>query len=279
MVILDEKKVKIGDEDTVARMLPRIEARSVGPFVLIDHMGPVEVDNMVVLPHPHIGISTLTFLYEGASIHRDTMGAKQEIHPGEVNLMVSGSGCAHSERSLQTNQQMHGLQIWLALPEDQQDTDPAFFHIGKDQLPGWQQAGADFKLVLGEILGQKSPVPNHGEGYMLDVQTQTTTTLQAAEFTHEQHGVYVLNGSVKIDGNVINTLQMGLLEPESSTSIEISADTHVVFFGGKALAKRRHMWWNFVHTEREAIEKAKDRWRNQQFGQVAEETDFVPLPE
>ena len=183
-MIIEERSASIGNF-LVGRLLPFREKRMVGPFIFIDHMGPVKMserENFDVLPHPHIGLSTLTFLFEGSIMHRDTLGNEIEIKPGAVNWMTAGKGIVHSERTPEylrhSEKHMHGLQIWVALPKDLEQMDPEFFHIDSSQIPSWTEDDIDFKLIAGEVMGKKSAVPVYSKLYMLEIKSRKRQTVK-----------------------------------------------------------------------------------------------------
>ncbi len=206
-LIIEERAASIG-KFMVGRLLPFRQKRMVGPFIYIDHMGPVKLnerENFDVLPHPHIGLSTLTFLFEGSIMHRDTLGNEIEIKPGAVNWMTAGKGIVHSERTPKylrhSELYMHGLQIWVALPKKLEQMNPEFFHIDKDQIPQWKEGALDVKLVAGEAFGRKSPVPIYSKLYMLEIRSTSKESVNIGEHLYGESGLYILEGSIESDGH------------------------------------------------------------------------------
>ncbi len=286
--ILEEKAADIGNF-LVGRLLPFREKSAVGPFVFIDHMGPTclqEFQNFDVPPHPHIGLSTLTYLFEGSIFHRDSMGNAIEIKPGEVNWMTAGKGVVHSERTPEylrnSLQFLHGFQIWIALPKNLEQSEPSFFHIDKDQIPHWEENGIDFKLIAGELTDRKSPVPVHSPLYFLEIKTKEAQKINIGEKLFGEVGMYVLDGTVKIEGNDYGSKQLLIAKNASLCEFETNGETTLYLFGGEPFDEERFMFWNFVNSDKEIIENAKKNWREQNletFPKVpGDEEEFVPFP-
>ena len=287
-LILEEKAADIGNF-LVGRLLPFKEKRAVGPFVFIDHMGPTclkEYQNFDVPPHPHIGLSTLTYLFEGSIFHRDSMGNAVEIKPGEVNWMTAGKGVVHSERTpdyLRNSPQfLHGFQIWIGLPKALEQSDPSFFHIDKDQIPVWEENGIKFKLIAGEFTDKKSPVPVHSPLYFLEIKTKEAQKINIGEMLFGEVGMYVLDGTVKIEGNDYGSKQLLIAKNASLCEFETNGETTLYLFGGEPFEEERLMFWNFVNSDKEILEAAKKNWREQNldaFPKVpGDEEEFVPFP-
>lgn len=287
-LILEEKAADIGNF-LVGRLLPFKEKRAVGPFVFIDHMGPTclkEYQNFDVPPHPHIGLSTLTYLFEGSIFHRDSMGNTMEIKPGEVNWMTAGKGVVHSERTpdyLRNSPQfLHGFQIWIGLPKALEQSDPSFFHIDKDQIPVWEENGIKFKLIAGELTDKKSPVPVHSPLYFLEIKTKEPQKINIGEMLFGEVGMYVLDGTVKIEGNDYGSKQLLIAKNASLCEFETNGETTLYLFGGEPFEEERLMFWNFVNSDKEILEAAKKNWREQNldaFPKVpGDEEEFVPFP-
>jgi len=286
--ILEEKAADIGNF-LVGRLLPFREKSAVGPFVFIDHMGPtclLEFQNFDVPPHPHIGLSTLTYLFEGSIFHRDSMGNAIEIKPGEVNWMTAGKGVVHSERTPEylrnSLQFLHGFQIWIALPKNLEQSEPSFFHIDKDQIPHWEENGIDFKLIAGELTDRKSPVPVHSPLYFLEIKTKEAQKINIGEKLFGEVGMYVLDGTVKIEGNDYGSKQLLIAKNASLCEFETNGETTLYLFGGEPFEEERFMFWNFVNSDKEIIENAKKNWLEQNleaFPKVlGDEEEFVPFP-
>ena len=269
---------------SVRRVLPAPLARSVGPFVFFDEMGPARFDpghGINVRPHPHIGLSTVTYLFEGEILHRDSLGFVQPISPGAVNLMTAGKGIVHSERTrdelIEQGQALHGIQVWMALPEALQEVDPAFVHYPSTCLPRLSQEGCALTVVIGSYADRESPVRVHAETLYMDVQLEQDTVL-ALEPVVEQRAVYVVNGSLGVGEQTIETGVMATLKTGVTVPLRARSDCHCVVIGGAPIAPR-HMWWNFVHTSKAAIEDAKDRWQRGEFAAVPDDPEFIPLPD
>jgi redox-sensitive bicupin YhaK (pirin superfamily) len=284
-LIIEERASNIGNF-MVGRLLPFREKRMVGPFIFIDHMGPVKMNerqNFDVLPHPHIGLSTLTFLFEGSIMHRDSIGSEVEIKPGEVNLMTAGKGIVHSERTpdylRHSDKKMHGLQIWIALPKDLEEMQPEFHHISQADIPTWNEDEVDFKLIAGEAFGKKSPVPVYSKLYMLEIVSKTRQMLNIGHELYGETGLYILEGSVELEGNTFLPKQIIIAKESSLCEFIIAANTTVYIFGGETFPEERFIDWNFVSSSKETIRQAKQNWENQTFDKIkGDDTEFVPYP-
>ncbi|MFN3918533.1 MAG: pirin family protein [Flavobacteriales bacterium] len=283
-LIIEERAAHIGDF-LVGRLLPFRQKRAVGPFVFIDHMGPAELtaeQNLDVAPHPHIGLSTLTYLIEGAVMHRDSIGTEIEITPGAINWMTAGKGVVHSERTpdylRQTTKRLHGLQIWVALPKDFEEIDPSFVQVTKEEIPQWEKEGVNYKLLAGEVFGYKSPVPVYSPLYLIEIKSTKVCKLTLGDELFGESAMYILEGGVKIDGNCFGPKQILVANNSKLCEFEVDANTTVYIFGGEAFPQERFIYWNFVASDKKLIEKAKMRWVNQEFAKVSGETEFVPLP-
>lgn len=284
-LIIEERAADIGNF-IVGRLLPFRQKRSVGPFVFIDHMGPAylkDYQNLDVPPHPHIGLSTLTYLFEGAIMHRDSIGTELEIQPGAVNWMTAGKGVVHSERTPEylrhSEKQLHGLQIWVALPKFLEEIEPSFSHIPADQIPKWVQNGAHFKLIAGEALGKKSPVPVHSPLYFIEIKSLKTQKITIGKELYGESALYILEGSITSDNRTFESKQILIAKESSLCEFEISANTTVYIFGGQPFAEERFINWNFVSSSKELLSKAIDDWKHNRFPEVKGEMDFVPYPE
>ena len=287
-LIIEEKAVSIGNF-LVGRLLPFRQKRAVGPFLFIDHMGPAcleEHQNLDVPPHPHIGLSTLTYLFDGAIFHRDSMGNAIEIKPGEVNWMTAGKGVVHSERTpeyLRTKDKfLHGLQIWIGLPKELEQCEPAFSHFDKEEIPVWEENGVTYKLIAGELKDIKSPVPVHSRLYFVEIKTKSAQTVTIGDQLFGEVGMYVLNGSVKIDNTDYSSKQLLIAQNASLCAFETNGETTLYLFGGEPFDEERFMYWNFVNSDKAILEKAKENWENQNpeaFPKIPDDDkEFVPLP-
>jgi redox-sensitive bicupin YhaK (pirin superfamily) len=284
-LIIEERSASIGNF-MVGRLLPFREKRAVGPFVFIDHMGPADLkagEGLDVPPHPHIGLSTLTFLFEGSIIHRDSLGTELEIEPGAVNWMTAGSGIAHSERTSSEKRKqasrLHGLQIWVALPKADENCAPSFTHVSKDQIPSWTENGVNFKLIAGEALGKKSPVPVYSKLFLIEIKSEKRATINLGHQLFGESALYILEGSVHSEEHEFGSKQLLVAKSGSLCEFEIEANTTVYIFGGEPFPEERFIDWNFVSSDKNRIEKAKENWTLQNFPKVPGETEYVPLPQ
>lgn len=283
-LIIEERAADIGNF-MVGRLLPFRQKRAVGPFVFIDHMGPAKLkdhENLDVPPHPHIGLSTLTYLFEGAIMHRDSLGNEVEITPGAVNWMTAGKGVVHSERTPQNLRNfekiLHGLQIWVGLPKSLEADEPDFSHIKAENIPQWTANGLHFKLIAGEIFGRKSPVPVHSPLYFLEIKSKEAQTVNIGESLFGESALYILEGNIINDGNQYDPRQILVAKDSKLCSFEMGENTTVYIFGGEAFPEERFIHWNFVSSDKSKIEQAKADWIDQKFPKVPGETEFVPYP-
>ncbi|RYB97104.1 pirin family protein [Ciceribacter ferrooxidans] len=271
----------------VRRALPSAKRRLVGPFIFFDRMGPAVLkagEALDVRPHPHIGLSTVTYLFDGEIKHRDSLGTTLVIRPGDVNLMTAGRGIVHSERTPENLRgsplSISGLQTWIALPDEKEEIDPAFAHTGRDAMPVFDDRGASGRVVIGSLSGMTSPVGVFSDTLYVDL-----ALVPGASFPfdagHEERAAYVLSGEVEIAGDIFGADQLLVFRPGDAITLKGGVDgCHVMLFGGAALASPRHVWWNFVSSSKERIEKAKEEWRTGRFDIVpGDEDEFVPLPE
>lgn len=284
-LIIEERAADIGNF-LVGRLLPFRQKRAVGPFVFIDHMGPAKLSdhqNLDVGPHPHIGLSTLTYLFEGAIMHRDSIGSMVEIQPGAVNWMTSGKGVVHSERTPEylrhSEKSLHGLQIWVALPKELEEMEPSFTHIEANEIPEWTENGVHYKLVAGEAFGKKSPVPVYSPLYFLEIKTKEAATISIGDQLFGESALYILEGSIKEGEETFGPKQILIAKNTELCSFEMAENSTVYIFGGEAFPEERFIFWNFVSSRKERIEEAKKAWIEQTFPKIEGETGFVPLPE
>jgi redox-sensitive bicupin YhaK (pirin superfamily) len=284
-LIIEERAVTIG-KFMVGRLLPFRQKRMVGPFIYIDHMGPVELsstEHFDIGPHPHIGLSTLTFLLEGSIMHRDSIGTVQEIKPGEVNWMTAGKGIAHSERTpdylRNTTKRMHGLQIWVALPKHLEQMNPQFTHVKKEDIPTWQdENGVQYRLVAGKLCERQSPVPVHSALYMLEVKSATWQQIDLSNMLYGEAGLYILQGSITTDEHTYGERQILVAHNASLCNFTIEAGGQLYIFGGEPFAEERHIDWNFVSSDKEHIAAAKAKWQEGTFAHIEGEHDAIPYP-
>lgn len=269
----------------VRRILPFSKRRSVGSFVFVDEMGPVEIVNnqsLDVLAHPHIGLATVTYLFSGKMTHRDSLGSVQVIEPGEVNWMSAGKGIVHSERVSDANnpvgEKLLGLQTWVALPESLEESAPTFAHHSSAEFPVIENEGARMKVILGEIFNEKSPVAAVSNPLYVECDLQKNSYLKIPK-NIEERSLYILSGQLEIDGQTFEAGNMIVFTAGKEAEIKSVGNTKFMIMGGDRLEKPRFMWWNFVSTSQELIEKAKEDWRKGNFEAIPNETGFVPLPE
>jgi redox-sensitive bicupin YhaK (pirin superfamily) len=282
--VIQPKSRDIGGFE-VRRVLPSAKRRMIGPFVFFDQMGPAALPKgkgIDVRPHPHIGLSTLTWLIEGEIMHRDSVGSVQAIRPGEVNWMTAGSGIAHSERTPDAlrprGHRLYGIQTWLALPKAQEETAPRFEHHKADALPRIEGDGIAATLIAGTGWGKRSPVGVFTETLYADVRLGNGATLTIPA-EHEERGIYVLAGGVEIAGERFGPGIMLALRPGGPIDVTAEAATHLMVLGGEPADGPRHIWWNFVSSSAERIEQAKADWKAGRFAKVGGDDEFIPLPE
>lgn len=281
-----EPKIKdIGAFD-VRRALPAIEARTVGPFIFFDQMGPAVLGEgrvVDVRPHPHIGLATLTWMIDGVIMHRDSLGSAEEIKPGEVNLMTAGRGIVHSERTpdrlRNKRHSVFGVQCWLALPEDHQETDPVFQHFDADAMPVHEADGVRAVLIMGQAWGLSSPVETFADAFCAEVRMEGGAKLDIPVEIAER-AVYILDGSLTIAGETYSSGRMVVLAPSCRATVSADQNALVMVIGGAPLDGPRHLYWNFASTSKERIERAKADWREGRFDTVpGDEDEFIPLPD
>jgi redox-sensitive bicupin YhaK (pirin superfamily) len=275
----------LGGGFTVRRLLPAARQRSVGPFIFFDHFGPVtEVPeaNHDVRPHPHIGLATVTYLFEGAMMHKDSIGSEQVIEPGAINWMSAGRGIAHSERrpsALKSSSYVnHGLQLWTALPVEHEESDPTFAHTPAGDIPEISAQGAPVRVLVGQAFGAKSPVATLSPTLYIDVQLQAGQTFELPPLAPEM-ALYPVQGQVLVDGTVAAANTMAVLSPEGNRVQAVNGPARFAVVGGEPLDAPRHMWWNFVSSRKERIVEAANQWEAGGFDAIAGEQEFIPLPE
>jgi redox-sensitive bicupin YhaK (pirin superfamily) len=276
----------LGGGFKVRRLLPQADRRAVGPFVFFDHFGPIDVEpdaNHDVRPHPHIGLATLTYLFEGAIMHRDSTGVVQRIEPGAVNLMTAGRGIVHSERTpkdlLGQPHRSHGLQLWIALPEALEASAPSFQHVPAASIPQVRLAAATAHIVVGSAFGATSPVHMHSPtvAVILDFDVASGSAVELPPLASEL-ALYATDHPFEVDGEKVDEFSLAIVAPGSTPKIAAPRGGRVVVVGGEPLG-HRFLSWNFVASRRELILEAEDRWRAQRFERIPGETEFIPLPE
>jgi len=279
-VILSPRVADLGGF-SVRRLLPTAKRKMVGPWIFFDEMGPAAFpagEGINVLPHPHIGIATVTYLFEGEILHRDSVGSYQPIRPGDINLMVAGSGIAHSERErpeiTAKDHRLHGLQLWLALPESHEETDPAFHHYPGDQIPAIDIDGVPVRVMIGSAYGVSSPVRQFSDTLYLEATLKAGQTLELPEAT--ERAVYVASGALRAHGSELPAHSMTVFSRGSGVEVTATEETRIAVIGGEPLGKR-FIEWNFVSSTRARIEKAKEDWSAGRFAKVVgDEEAFIP---
>ncbi len=268
----------------VRRLLPDAKRRSVGPFVFLDHMGPHAFpagEGIDVRPHPHIGLSTLTWLWDGALMHRDSVGSVQVIRPGDVNWMTAGRGIVHSERTPDVERalghRIEGLQTWLAMPEDQAEAAPSFQHVPAAEVPTLQRGGVDIAIVAGHAFGLRSPVRTCVDTLYASLSFPAGSSV-VLDAEHEERAIYPLEDGLRIGDQPLAARQLHVLQDREPLLMSAAAPVRAMLLGGAPVGARV-LWWNFVATSRDRIERAKSDWAGQRFGTVPGEPDFIPLPE
>ena len=270
---------------SVRRVLPAPGQHMVGSFIFFDHMGPADFapgTGIDVRPHPHIGLATVTYLFEGALLHRDSLGMVQEIEPGAVNWMTAGRGIVHSERTgpalRAAGHRIHGIQSWVALPREAEETEPSFRHSPAGELPDFTVEDAALRIVAGNAFGRTSPVEVLAPTLYVDARLPAGGALTLPD-EHEERAVYVAEGRARLGDATLEAGQMAVLEPGAAPRLAALADLRVMLLGGAAADGPRHIWWNLVSSSPERIERAKRDWAEGRFPQVPGETGFIPLPE
>ena len=285
MKILRSHAKDLGGGLQVSRVLPGHPHQMVGPFIFFDQMGPMTAapgQNVDVRPHPHIGLATVTWLFEGEMIHRDSLGAVQPIALGDVNWMTAGRGIVHSERGdpalRKSARRMYGIQSWVALPKAHEDAEPAFSHHPAASLPKIRMPGVQMRLIAGDAFGEKSPVATSSRMFYLAAELEAGAVL-ALPPEHEERGVYLVQGDVLVSGISLPEKNLASLPEGPAIEIKAREQSRVMLLGGEKMDGPRHIWWNFVASSKDKIEQAKQRWREQRFAPVPGETEFIPLPE
>ena len=269
---------------TVERVLPSRVKRSVGPFVFLDRMGPASLDpgrGMDVLPHPHIGLAAVTYLFDGEIVHRDSIGSRQAITAGAINWMTAGSGIAHSERTpLEVRQRasrVDGIQLWVALPHEHEESAPGFEHHPAETMPSIDEDGVRIRLLAGSTRGASAPARTLSPLFYMEAKVPAGKSLPLPD-DHEERAAYVINGLVSCGADRIDLGRMAVFARGTHPTLHAETDALIMLLGGTPLGAR-HMWWNFVSSSPDRIEQAKSDWLNQRFAKVAgDENEFVALP-
>jgi redox-sensitive bicupin YhaK (pirin superfamily) len=270
---------------TVRRILPSAGLQMVGPFIFYDHMGPASFapgHGIDVRPHPHIGLATVTYLFEGALTHRDSLGCVQVIEPGAVNWMTAGRGIVHSERTgpalRASGHRIHGIQSWVALPREHEEAEPAFRHHAADSLPEFRRDDATVRIIAGTAFGRRSPVEVFAPTLYVDVRLNAGGRM-TLPCEYAERAVHVVTGAARLDGSGLQAGAMAVLEAGIDARLEASADSRIMLLGGDPMDGPRHIWWNLVSSSTDRIEQARRDWKEGRFPAVPGETEFIPLPE
>lgn len=286
-IILLPRSADLGDGLTVRRALPSSERRMVGPFIFFDQIGPATLrrgKGLDVRPHPHIGLATITYLFSGEILHRDSLGYVQPIRPGEINWMIAGRGIVHSERTppeLRSGESsLSGIQTWIALPTHHEETEPGFLHHEAAELPVLEDQDKCVRLITGSLFGAHSPVKTFSEMFYAEVTLAPGATLSIPN-EHEERGAYLLEGAVEIlpIADRFDSGRLVVFKPGRIVTLRAtSSPARLMLLGGETMDGPRHIWWNFVSSSRERIEQAKEDWRNGRYGSVPNDHEFIPLP-
>jgi len=284
ITVLDSRLHDLGGF-SVRRVIPQRSVRHVGPFVFFDHIGPADFpagQGIDVRPHPHIGLATVTYLFAGALRHRDSLDNDQTIRPGDVNWMTAGRGIVHSERTPDAEraagQHMHGIQIWVALPRDFEETEPSFHHHAAADLPQFEIGGVRLRLIVGDAFVRHSPVRTFSPMFYLAADFAANTRFELPA-EHEERAVYATDAVLDVCGVSVNPGQIALLPAGNPFEIGTGSATRALILGGAPLDGERHLWWNFVSSSPERIERAKADWVEGRFGRVRGDDEFIPLPD
>ncbi len=280
------RSADLGDGFFVRRALPSAQSRMVGPFIFFDHFGPAEFRSgkgLDVRPHPHIGLATVTYLFDGEIMHRDSLGTAVPIRPGEVNWMTAGRGIVHSERTGAERRvigdHLHGLQMWVALPAASEEMAPGFAHHATEEFPLVQDNSKTVRIVVGKLYGAHSPVATTSDTIFADVVLKAGMTLPL-DADHEERAIYLIDGEIDISGDRFEPGRLLVFRPGDRITVTAVTDAHFAIVGGAAMDGPRHIWWNFVSSRKERIEQAKADWKAGHFNKVpGDEIEFIPLPD
>ena len=282
--LLIEPRITDLGEFSVRRALPDQRRQRIGPFVFFDHMGPADFppgSGVNVRAHPHIGLATITYLFAGEILHRDSLGCVQPIRPGEVNWMTAGKGIVHSEKVteeiLAAGQHLHGIQTWVGLPIESEEIEPRFEHYAAEEIPALQQDGIEIRVVVGSAYGVTSPVRTESDTLYVELKVDTGASIVLPDA--EELGFYVIDGSVEVREQTVGAGIMAVVQRGATTTLTAATPAHVMLCGGATLAGERIVWWNFVSSSPDRLERAKRDWREGRFAAVPGETEFIPLPD
>lgn len=285
MIVLKGVPHDLGGGFVVNRILPHAGRRTIGPFVFLDYFGPADFapgKGIDVRPHPHIGLATVTYLFEGSQIHRDSLGSVQTIEPGDVNWMTAGRGIVHSERTgpdvRERGHRLHGIQSWVGLPTADEDVAPSFQNVREASLPSFARDGVRLRLVVGRAFGLTSPVKVFSDIFYADATLDPGATL-ALRDDHLERAALVVEGTIRINGLLQERGALVLLEAREKAVLSADEPARAMLLGGAPLDGERHVWWNFVASSRQRIERAKEEWRAMRFGTIpGDDSEFIPLP-
>jgi len=268
-----------------AALLPSAQRRTVGSFVFFDQMGPTVLGagtGLDVRPHPHIGLATVTYLFDGEILHRDSLGTVQPIRPGAVNWMIAGRGIVHSERTppelRAAGTRLFGIQTWVALPRHREEVEPSFLHLGEEALPVLDGEGKRVRVIAGELYGSRSPLPVFSEMFYADAELAGGARLEVPT-GYAERAAYIAESHLRIGGESFEAGRMLVFQPDGAVTVSAIGPARLLLLGGEPLDGPRHVWWNFVSSSPERIEQAKADWRKGRFPMVPGETEFIPLPE
>lgn len=285
-LLVNERQSDLGNF-MVGRLLPFRKKRQVGPFTFIDHMGPATMGNgnyLDVDQHPHIGLSTLTYLFKGEIEHKDSLGSHKIIQPGDVGFMTAGTGVTHTERTPihMRNQDtfvMHGYQIWVALPKHKELIAPQFDFHPAESLPKWKSGALSFKLVAGNAFGKSAPLQGFSPLFMVDIHTSLETTLDLRGQIKGEVAFVIVKGAIVSNGQAVNAGQMLISKTDAQCEICMEKDTQILLFGGEPLAQEHYLLWNFVSHSKDRLQEAKQRWIDKKFPEVPNDKTYIPFPE
>ena len=284
-LLVNERQADLGNF-MVGRLLPFRKKRQVGPFTFIDHMGPAELGNgkyVDVDQHPHIGLSTLTYLFEGEIEHRDSIGSVQIISPGDVGFMTAGSGVTHTERTPKNRRggetfTLHGYQIWVALPKDKEEIEPRFDYYQRTEMPTWTEEEVTFKLVAGNAFGKSAPLQGYSPLFMVDIQAKKATTINLKDQLKGEVAFVIVKGSITDQGETVEAGQMLISKTNEACEICLEEGTQLLLFGGEPLPEEHFLLWNFVSHSKKRLQEAKKDWEDKEFPMVPEDTTYIPMP-
>lgn len=285
-LLVNERQADLGNF-MVGRLLPFRKKRQVGPFTFIDHMGPAQLGNgryVDVDQHPHIGLSTLTYLFEGEIEHRDSVGSVKVISPGDVGFMTAGSGVTHTERTPAHRRgadsfKMHGYQIWVALPPELAEMEPRFDFYPASEIPVWNEGPLTLKLVAGEAFGRKAPLQGYSPLFMVDIASSAETTLNLRQQLKGEVAFVIVKGEITVGDEKVGAGQMLISKTDEQCEICLDANTQVLLFGGEPLSQEHFLLWNFVSHSKERLQQAKEDWQNKRFPKVPGDNTYIPIPE